>query len=72
MPQETQLEQDVIAADALQKLAGQKAATEAPRPATPVATITLKHPLTNDVKVVAATPEAMIPLMGRGYQQVKG
>lgn len=34
--------------------------------------VTLRHPLTQDTKVVNATPEEMIPLMGRGYSQVKG
>ncbi len=31
----------------------------------------LRHPHTGDIKTVDAVPEAMIPLMGLGYQQVK-
>ncbi len=33
--------------------------------------VRLRHPNTGDVQDVDAVPEAMIPLMGRGYQQVK-
>ena len=32
--------------------------------------VTLRHPHTGDTQVVEATPEKIIPLMGRGYQQV--
>ncbi len=32
--------------------------------------VTLRHPHTGDTQVVEATPDAMISLMGRGYQQV--
>ncbi len=34
--------------------------------------VTLRHPLTSDTQIVLADPAAMIPLMGRGYVQVKG
>ena len=42
-------------------------------PAAPVAVgkVRLRHPLTGDTKDVDATPAAMVPLMGLGYQQVK-
>ena len=33
--------------------------------------VRLRHPHTGDVQEVDAVPEAMIPLMGLGYQQVK-
>jgi len=33
--------------------------------------IRLRHPHTGEVKEVDATPTAMIPIMGLGYQQVK-
>ena len=50
------------------------AMTSAPAPAASpaVARVRLRHPLTGDVQDVDATPAALIPLMGRGYQQVKG
>ena len=35
-------------------------------------TVTLRHLNTGDTKTVSATPEEMIPLMSRGYYQVKG
>lgn len=34
--------------------------------------VTLCHPLTGDSKTVNGTPAELVPLMGRGYQQVKG
>jgi len=47
--------------------------TRAAAPAAPPAPgkVRLRHPNTGDVQEVDATPAAMIPLMGRGYQQVK-
>ena len=33
--------------------------------------IRLRHPHTGDTVDVNAVPEAVIPIMGRGYQQVK-
>jgi hypothetical protein len=33
--------------------------------------VRLRHPHTGDVKEVNAVPEAMIPVMAIGYQQVK-
>jgi len=33
--------------------------------------VRLRHPNTGDVQDVDAVPDAMIPLTGRGYQQVK-
>lgn len=47
--------------------------TRAAAPAVPPAPgkVRLRHPNTGDVQEVDATPAAMIPLMGRGYQQVK-
>ncbi len=32
--------------------------------------VTLRHPHTGDIQVVEATHEALVPLMGRGYEQV--
>jgi hypothetical protein len=32
-------------------------------------TVWLRHPNTGDVQQVPGTPECLIPLMGRGYQQ---
>lgn len=32
-------------------------------------TVWLRHPLTGDVQEVRATPEQLVPWMGRGYQQ---
>jgi hypothetical protein len=43
-------------------------------PAAPAAApgkVLLRHPHTGDTREVDAVPEAMIPLMGLGYQQVK-
>lgn len=34
--------------------------------------VRLHHPFTGDTKEVDATPAAMVPVMGLGYQQVKG
>ena len=55
-------------ADAIDKMEKQAAA-----PAAPLAPgkVRLRHPNTGDVQDVDAVPEAMIPRMGRGYQQVK-
>lgn len=66
MPDLKQEMADVAAA--IDKLEKQAAA-----PATSRATgkVRLRHPNTGDVQDVDAVPEAMIPLMGRGYQQVK-
>jgi hypothetical protein len=52
----------------------EKAEEQAAVPANPVAPgkVRLRHPLTGDTKDVDATPAALIPLMGLGYQQVKG
>lgn len=33
-------------------------------------TVWLRHPNTGDVQQVPATPERLVPLMGRGYQQI--
>ena len=33
--------------------------------------VRLRHPHTGDTVEVNAVPEAMIPILGRGYQQVK-
>jgi hypothetical protein len=33
--------------------------------------VRLRHPHTGDTVDVNAVPEAMIPILGRGYQQVK-
>jgi hypothetical protein len=51
-----------------------EAQVETPAPATQPAPgkVRLRHPHTGDIKEVDATPEAMIPLMGLGYQQYKG
>ena len=48
-------------------------AVERPAPAAAPAPgkVRLRHPHTGDTKDVNATPEAMIPIMGLGYQQVK-
>ena len=35
-------------------------------------TVRLRHPHTGDIQEVDASPGAMIPWMGRGYQQYKG
>ncbi len=42
-------------------------------PATPAAPdkVRLRHPFTGDTQDVDPKPEALIPLMGLGYQQVK-
>lgn len=37
------------------------------KPGAPI--VWLRHPNTGDVQHVAGTPENLIPLMGRGYQQ---
>ncbi len=34
--------------------------------------VKLRHPHTRDVREVDATQEALVPLMGLGYQQVRG
>ncbi len=38
----------------------------------PVEMVTLRHPHTGDTQIVPATTEALHPLMGKGYQQVRG
>jgi len=45
----------------------------APAPAAPPAPgkVRLRHPNTGDIKLVDAVPEAMVPIMGLGYVQVK-
>ena len=47
---------------------------EAPAPAAPPAPgkVQLRHPNTGDIQEVDASPAAMIPWMGRGYQQYNG
>ena len=66
MPDLKQEMADVVAAI-------EKEEKQAAAPATPPAPgkVRLRHPNTGDVQDVDAVPEAMIPLMGRGYQQVK-
>jgi hypothetical protein len=55
-------------AAAIEKLEAQTAA-----PAAPLAPgkVRLRHPQTGDTKDVDAVPEALIPVMCLGYQQVK-
>jgi len=66
MPDLKQEVADVAAAiDRIEKQAAAPAAPPAP------GKVRLRHPNTGDVQDVDAVPEAMIPLMGRGYQQVK-
>jgi hypothetical protein len=66
-------------ADLKQELADVAAAVEkveaqaaAPVPPAAPGKVKLRHPNTGDIKEVDATPTAMIPLMGLGYQQYKG
>jgi hypothetical protein len=66
MPDLTQEMADVAAA--IEKMEHQAAAPVSP-PAP--GKVRLRHPNTGDVQDVDAVPESMIPLMGRGYQQVK-
>ena len=66
MPDLKQEVADVAAA--IEKLEAQAVAPAAP-PAP--GKVRLRHPHTGDIKEVDAVPEAMIPFMGRGYQQVK-
>ena len=66
MPDLKQEMADVAAA--IDKLEEQAAA---PAPSPAPGKVRLRHPNTGDVQDVDAVPEAMIPLMGRGYQQVK-
>jgi len=66
MPDLKQEMADVAAA--IEKMEKQAAAPAAP-PAP--GKVRLRHPNTGDIKEVDAVPEAMIPLMGLGYQQVK-
>jgi len=66
MPDLKQELADVAAA--IEKMEAQPAAPAAP-PA--ISKVRLRHPLTGDTKDVDATPAAMVPLMGLGYQQVK-
>ena len=65
-------------ADLKQELADVQAAIEkvesqVAAPAVPPAQgkVRLRHPFTGDTKDVDATPAALVPLMGLGYQQVK-
>ena len=67
--------------DIKQELAGVQAATQQieaqlpePAPTTPPAPgkVRLRHPFTGDTKDVDAAPADLVPLMGLGYQQVKG
>jgi hypothetical protein len=70
----TDLKQEMAdVAAAIDKLETQPAAPPAPAPAGPPAPgkVRLRHPNTGDIKTVDSVPEAMIPLMGLGYQQVK-
>ena len=47
---------------------------ETAAPAAPPAPgkVRLRHPNSGDIQEVDASPAAMIPWMGRGYQQYKG
>jgi len=55
-------------AQAIEKMQAQASTPAAP----PVpGKVRLRHPNTGDVKDVDASPAALIPLMGFGYQQVK-
>jgi hypothetical protein len=65
----TDLKQEMAdVAAAIEKLEPQAAPpAAAPAPGK----VRLRHPNTGDIKTVDAVPEAMIPLMGLGYQQVK-
>ncbi len=66
MPDLKQEMADVAAAiDKMEKQAAAPTASPAP------GKVRLRHPNTGDLQEVDAVPEAMIPLMGRGYQQVK-
>lgn len=66
MPDLKQEMADVAAAiDRMEKQAA------APAPSAAPGKVRLRHPNTGDVQDVDAVPDAMIPLMGRGYQQVK-
>ena len=65
--------------DLKQELADVQAAIErveaqesVPPPATAPGRVKLRHPHTGDIQEVDAVPAAMIPLMGLGYEQVKG
>ena len=49
----------------------EKVETQANTPVAP-GKVKLRHPNSGDIKEVDATPAAMIPLMGLGYQQYKG
>jgi hypothetical protein len=66
MPDLKQEMADVAAA--IEKMEKQAAA---PAPPTAPGKVRLRHPNTGDIKEVDAVPEAMISLMGLGYQQVK-
>ena len=44
----------------------------APASAPAPGTVRLRHPFTGDIQDVDATPAALIPWMGLGYEQVKG
>ena len=38
----------------------------------PPDTVRLRHPHTGDIQEVEATSENLVPLMGLGYEQMKG
>jgi hypothetical protein len=66
-------------ADLKQELADVAAAIEkveaqatAPVPPAAPGKVKLRHPNTGDIRVVDATTEAVVPLMGLGYEQYKG
>ena len=67
MPDLKQEMADVEAA--IKKMEQQPAVPTTPPP---LGKVRLRHPNTGDIKEVDAVPDALIPLMGLGYQQVKG
>jgi hypothetical protein len=69
MPDLVQEMADVQAAIGKMQEQAQAQATAAAPPA--AGKVRLRHPLSGDVKDVDATPSGMVPLMARGYQQVK-
>ena len=56
---------------AIQHIEAQMTASTATAPAEPDK-VRLRHPFTGDTRDVDATPAALVPLMGLGYEQVKG
>ncbi len=65
--------------DLKQELADAQAAIEraeaqatTPAPVTAPGKVRFRHPFTGETKEVDAVPAEMVPLMGLGYQQVKG